>query len=234
MWNNTTRAVFRVMIGLALGMNVIGSANAVVLDFNSFSTITALGSISEDGFTVAPASGNLAAIPDGPDCGSGGCADNGTTTITAGIPGTVSPFTTLPVSVTRDGGGVFHLLGIDLAEAFVDVPFDANNADTIFLTGNLFGGGTVTESFALDGINDGDGGVADFQSALLASFWNTSFLTSLDISALDGSNQGAFSFDNISVLAVDTPATEVAEPGMLALFGIGLLGLGYARRKRTA
>jgi len=28
-------------------------------------------------------------------------------------------------------------------------------------------------------------------------------------------------------------STQVPEPGMLGLFGLGLIGLGYARRRRT-
>jgi hypothetical protein len=54
-----------------------------------------------------------------------------------------------------------------------------------------------------------------------------------------GGQAGRFSIDNgaswknVDVVSLDTLA-EVPEPGMLALFGIGLAGLGYKRRKRTA
>ena len=38
--------------------------------------------------------------------------------------------------------------------------------------------------------------------------------------------------DDMIIRAVFTPATSVPEPGTLALFGLGLLGIGLARRKK--
>ena len=35
-------------------------------------------------------------------------------------------------------------------------------------------------------------------------------------------------------IAADPPITDVPEPGAMAIFGLGLAGLGYVRRKRAA
>jgi hypothetical protein len=44
-------------------------------------------------------------------------------------------------------------------------------------------------------------------------------------------------FDNVQYgngpTAVNLPAFPVAEPGTLALFGLGLVGLGFARRRKA-
>jgi hypothetical protein len=39
--------------------------------------------------------------------------------------------------------------------------------------------------------------------------------------------------DDMIIRAVFTPATSVPEPGTLAPFGLGLLGIGLARRKKA-
>lgn len=40
--------------------------------------------------------------------------------------------------------------------------------------------------------------------------------------------------DDIGLTGIWTPTREVSEPGMLVLFGIGLIGMGLARRRKTA
>lgn len=54
---------------------------------------------------------------------------------------------------------------------------------------------------------------------------DTFFLTFFD---------GVSEFGTIEVLGLTSSSTAVAEPGTLAVFGLGLAGLGYARRRRKA
>ena len=56
----------------------------------------------------------------------------------------------------RVDGEAFDLVSVDLAEFFDDVDFAlAENAETVTVTGNRVGGGSVSTTFVLDGFNDG-------------------------------------------------------------------------------
>ena len=85
------------------------------------------------------------------NCTFGGCADNGTVYIAeeAGSLG-------LPITMVSESGGPFSLIGFDGAQLLLD---DAAagaggnpNATSVDLTGTFSGGGTQTESFALDDV----------------------------------------------------------------------------------
>ena len=67
----------------------------------------------------------------------------------------------------------------------------------------------------------------------------TDFITEINTTYVDITSiayaYGGTSADQFYISAVDlTPDTEVSEPGALALFGFGLAGLGYVRRRRVA
>lgn len=205
-------------------------AAAVVVDFEDtgpFPNISA--TITSGGFDFIPADGTVATMFNGGSC-SPSCAANGTATfIAGGIE--LSPPTIHPVTMLSSTGFAFFLTALDFAE-FVgaDEEFDATdlNATQIVMTGNLAGGGTVSQTLFLDGLNDGPGGFNDFQTAVLLPFWASSTLSSLEFVGFNDTQSPTtprgFQLDNIHV-------DQVPEPGTMALLGLGLISLGFRRAR---
>ena len=50
----------------------------------------------------------------------------------------------------------------------------------------------------------------------------------MDVLTIDG---GGFGWSKV---AFETERVQVPEPGTLAIFGLGLVGLGFARRRKAA
>ena len=140
-------------------------------------------------------------------------ASNGTRFM--GIDSFVGPDTT---TISPVGGGAFTLTSIDIGEwSFGGGELWARH---VVVTGNLSGGGTVSRTLDLDGIFDGPGGAADFQTFAFNASW-----TNLSSVALEGTGAFAgnyFGIDNVVVNAVP-------EPGTLTLLG---LGSAYLVRRR--
>ena len=76
-----------------------------------------------------------------------------------------------PVTFTKAGGGAFSLQKADIAEFWLPGNSLDNFASVMF-TGNLSGGGVLSQTFTLDGIRDGNGGVADFQTVTFSGWTN--------------------------------------------------------------
>jgi hypothetical protein len=104
-------------------------------------------------------------------------------------------------------GSVFNLVSVDLAEYSIVVP----NAVTVPFVGYRFDGSVVNASFTTDGIIDGTGPIADFETFHFGP--DFSGLTRVEIPTY------GWSLDNVAV-SVPEPAV-----GTLLLFG-GLLVLG--------
>lgn len=193
------------LLALAL-LWVSGQASAIptTIDFESLASdgdfmVEAGPTYSEDGFTFTNLSKN--------DSRSFLSAGSGKTQFYAGSAALVNNEHNGITKLTKDSSEVFDIFSIDLTE--IDV--DRLGPTTVDFIGNLSGGGTVNQSFSLDG-------VFGFETFLFSGFEN---LTSLTWTQTSDYHQ----FDNIMIDA------NVPEPGMLALLAIGLAGVGFTRRK---
>lgn len=113
------------------------------------------------------------------------------------------------------GGGLFDLASIDFGE------FDSLTSTSAI---SVSGSGGENILITLDGIGDGVGGVTDFQNELFG-WTNLSWVT---FDAVDeGTGVHSWSMDNINV-----SYSSVPETGTIAMLGLGLLGLGFGRRRK--
>lgn len=131
-----------------------------------------------------------------------------------------------PVTMTRSGGGNFTLNQVDVAEVWLPGE-PLNDFFEVLITANQFGGGVFSLAVTLDGIRDGIGGVADFQTVFLAGWTNLT-----DVTFTGRNAAGAFGDYSIDNLIVDE-RNPVPEPGTLALLGLGIAGLGLSRRRNA-
>ncbi|MEZ4290310.1 MAG: PEP-CTERM sorting domain-containing protein [Myxococcota bacterium] len=148
--------------------------------------------------------------------------DNGTPTLVARRQGLDSVDLRL-ASLT----GNFDLLQVDLAELFN--PGAGNplfTALSIDVTGLLDGGGSVQRQITLDGISDGPGGVADFETFVFDASW-----TNLTQVVFHGVRPGS-TLPHIKIDNIEVQAAVVPEPSTAMLVLLGLMGLGASRRDR--
>jgi len=133
----------------------------------------------------------------------------------SGLPDDGSAYLATPLGASlmfsSTGGSPFGLVSVDLAE--YSTVF-ANQPVTVSFVGYYSDGGTVTTSFTTDGIIDGTGPLADFQTFNFNSK-DWSGLTRVEIPSY------GWSLDNLVV--------TVPEPGVFSLFGLGTFAM-IARR----
>jgi hypothetical protein len=114
------------------------------------------------------------------------------------------------ITMSKIGGDLFTLTSFDGSKLWVTEPAGFPNATSITVVGNLFGGGTVSQTFTLNA-------AASFQNYVL----NSSFT---NLTSATFNRNGAIAIDNITASAVPVPAGVV-------LAGMGLVG-AYGLRRR--
>lgn len=185
-------------VGLCLSINV----NALVIDFDPLETatggiLTTPSPYTEDGFQISGSPLTYFSQDNSRYAGSAGlltAADSASATFMESL------------------SAAFALVSIELS--FIE---PNGTSPLVTFTGNLFGGGTVMQSFTPTGF-----GFTQFN-------FNSSFTNLTSVSWLQGpSSFNGHQFDNI-VVDVDVP-----EPGTLALLGLGLAGMGLTRRRKRA
>lgn len=124
------------------------------------------------------------------------------------------------LTVSPLSGGPFALTSIDISEAHNSAGFYARQ---VLITGNVFGGGTVSRNLVLDN-NWGPTLANYFETFTFDAGWGSlSSFTLTGSGAPIGGNY--FAIDNLVV------ATAVPEPGTLTLLGLGSAYLIRRRRR---
>jgi len=129
----------------------------------------------------------------------------------------------------RINGGAFSASRFDAAEGWIHGGNLEYNATQLRVDGSVVGGGVVTAIFDFDGINDGTGPLADFQTfALPSTFINLSSLNFQSLTAAGVLGNVIFSVDNIAAAAVPEPTSLT-----LMLAGMGIIFICYTIRGKT-
>lgn len=116
------------------------------------------------------------------------------------------------LTLSNINGQLFDLLSVDIAEFSIPT---AQYRKPISIVGHKADGSAVSTTMLADGIIDGHGPLADFETILFSEFTN---LISVELPS-----QYGYSIDNIVVESVPEPTT-------LFLFAAGLAGLYTQRR----
>lgn len=133
-----------------------------------------------------------------------------------------------PVTFGLTGGGLFTLNSIDVAEIWLPGEPLNDFLEVTFLGQQGGGGGLLSQSFTLDGLRDGAGGIADFQTVLFAGWTNMQFVT---VSGRNANGAfGDYAIDNI-VFNDDGAVPEPATWALLIL-GFGMVGHRIRQRRR--
>lgn len=121
-------------------------------------------------------------------------------------------------TITRTGGGDFDFNGAQFTAAW-------NNNLNVEVRG--YNGATQSYFYSTQ-IDD------DFATYFDLNFLNIDRLTIRSFGGTDAGTPGGGSFLAIDDFTYDEAVANVTEPGSLALLGLGLLGLGAARKRSKA
>ena len=165
---------------------------------------------SESGFTISSGvTGGLA----------GWCADADTYSSQAGYagPGMALAYQGINATLTKNGGGPFSINGIELAHLYSG----EYGAQSFTFTGNLYGGGTVSQTFTI--------GPETAHPLFSPYFFDASF-TNLASVVFATQDYAYYQFTNVALDGYQLGT--VPEPGSIVLLGSGLVGLGGIVRRR--
>jgi len=218
------RAVKFTLCALAVLSLSSAAANALVMDFGTNGTTTTPSTpFTQNGLTMTPLNTGSVAGNHYDHYASApfGTPSDNAAAIHTGNNGE-------EVSFSFMAGAAFDLLSI-FAEGFL---LDGDGD-------NMGNGLTVTfaaSSGAMHMVSDPFSGMIDFTA--LSGWTNiTSFTISVPLGVgacnIAGNDCSNFGFDDVTFQA-HMPTGDIPEPGTLALFGLGLAGLGFARRRRAA
>jgi hypothetical protein len=227
-WSSDSMRMIRVaVIGVTSCFTFAGAVEAemVTVSFDSQPVAWHTSVFTDNGFDIDPtvmgANPNYALTatwanfaPQGPDNGTIHLHSRDATTV---------------FSITESTGKVFSLLNFDGAESHEGLP--GLWAQAIQVTGLINGGGTVTASFSLDGIQDGFGGSADFESFVLPSTFSN--LVEVQFRGI-GPNTSTnwYHIDNLDFDTV-TSTPEPVSMALLGLTGIGGIGLRWRQWRKA-
>ncbi|HEX5264997.1 MAG TPA: hypothetical protein VFW13_15810, partial [Phenylobacterium sp.] len=194
--------------GLAAVAATAASAATVTSDFEGLTTTALVApSVVSQGYTFSASQGSNLAVLGNPSFCSPACPSDGTSILVFGINSAdINPSSIDPLVIT--GSKSFQLSGFDYAE--LQPTGSPVNATFLRVTGVLAdGSGDITRIVTLDGINDGPGGAADFQTEVFDSVFADSTFSEVDIRGMANSDRtGGFSLDNV----VLTTGGGVPEP----------------------
>ena len=125
------------------------------------------------------------------------------------------------LTVSPLSGGPFALTTIDVSEAH---PLDCCYARQVLITGNVFGGGTVSRTLVLDN-NWGPVLANYFETFTFDAGWGS--LSSFTLNGAGAFAGNYYAIDNVVVGS----AASVPEPGTLSLLGLGSAYLIRRRRR---
>lgn len=114
-------------------------------------------------------------------------------------------FTSIPITITRADVGAFDAKAVDLSEYSAVFPYPKS----VTFVGHLAAGETVATTFTTDGIMDGPGGAADFQTFTFPNTFRG--LSSITIS------DGGFAMDNLVLAAAGGPQTSASSKDAVVL-----------------
>lgn len=187
--------VFTTLAALAVASPA--SATTTTIDFEDLNPGTTSERSCNTGFLEFSATTQgftFTHITDGPgrlflNCDLTTYSSNGTLAIF------VEAFRPQVIRMEESSGAAFTLQSVDIAEGYHGFP--DLNASSVLVEGELFGGGSVSQVLTLDGITDGAGGAADYETfALPTSFQN---LISVTFTGQGPNSSDGFLPDNIVV-----------------------------------